>query len=178
MQGGQTGKPLKGYLKSSRSVPLMQATAILRERRCTPRSLTLLQSLTQTHPRIPRGGQSGREKRRDKSLPWVSEDDPNLLSQRRSRRANFSPPTPPPQKKVLATPNHFNARYSNLNFKLYKEKMISSREMVANKGQNQTEIVIELSRNILKNYRFLYMYSLAPDISYQQSVASSSNGIL
>ena len=99
MQGGQTGKPLKGYLKSSRSVPLMQATAILRERRCTPRSLTLLQSLTQTHPRIPRGGQSGREKRRDKSLPWVSEDDPNLLSQRRSRRANFSPPTPPPPKK-------------------------------------------------------------------------------
>ena len=50
--------------------------------------------------------------------------------------------------------------------------------MVANKGQNETEIVIELSRNILKNYRFLYMYSLAPDISYQQSVASSSNGIL
>ena len=50
--------------------------------------------------------------------------------------------------------------------------------MVANKGQNQTEIVIELLRNILKNYRFLYMYSLAPDIGYQQSVASSSNGIL
>ena len=59
MQGGQIGKPLKGYLKSSRSVLLMQATAILRERRCTPRSLTLLQSLTQTHPRIPGGGQVG-----------------------------------------------------------------------------------------------------------------------
>ena len=141
MQRDQIGKPVKGYLKSSRSVSLKEATAILGERRCTPRSQTYFSLL------------------------------PKPFKPKKVSQGKFlaSPaPAPPPPKKSWQLP--ITA--------ILEEKVISSRKMVANKGQNETEIVIELSRNILKNYRFLYMYSLAPDISYQQSVASSSNGIL